>query len=81
MNFVKNRNFLLFRNVFIEIILWKCLKNLILCILAPIGTASYNFFIGDIVDSGTIVEKYAISFASKKENRFGLFNFLAIFTK
>ena len=40
-----------------------------------------QFFIGDLVDSGTIVEKYEISFASKKENRFALFKFLAIFTK
>lgn len=43
MNFVKNKNFLLFRNVFIEIILVKCLMELILCILAPIGTASFCF--------------------------------------
>ncbi len=35
----------------------------------------------DLEDSGTIVEKYAISFTSKKENRFALFNFLVIFTK
>ncbi len=40
-----------------------------------------QFFIGDIVDSGTIVEKYEISFAPKKENRFALLKFLAIFTK
>lgn len=48
---------------------------------SPDSNDILQFFIGDIVDSGTIVEKYAISFASKKENRFALFNFLAIFTK
>ncbi len=40
-----------------------------------------QFFIGDLTESGTIVEKYEISFAPKKENRFALFKFLANFTK
>jgi hypothetical protein len=35
----------------------------------------------DLVDSGIIVEKYEISFASKKENWFAFIKFLAIFTK
>lgn len=35
----------------------------------------------DLAESWTIVEKYEISFAPKKENRFALFKFLAIFTK
>ena len=90
MNFVKNKNFLLFRIDFVKIILRECLKKLILCILAPIEAISFCFCclrlskaikMKDLAESGTIVEKYEISFAPKKENRFALFKFLAIFTK
>ena len=52
-----------------------------MCCTELVETLSKVTKMKDIVDSGTIVEKYEISFAPKKENGFALIKFLAIFTK